>query len=642
MAGVFGYASQHASIHPLDIAAAMGEQMRHRPHFQIDAAPAGPSGAMGRIGLGLMNPQPQPRTSTDGQVVITLCGEFYYQEQARRALERAGELSPEADEADYALCVYLGGGVDALAALEGMFVVAVWDDRTGDLWLVNDRFGLYPHYYVHWGSAFAFAPEMKALLAAPGLPRHLDMVAVAQYTRFQQLLGERTWFEDVHLLPPATVLRYRVADDMLLLQRYWDWDQIPTQPDDMTLDEAAEETIRLFERAIVARTQPPLRAGIFLSGGLDGRAILGVARDHVPTSTVTFGAPECRDVLIAKRIARRAGSDHYWVPFHDGRWVLEHGEEHLQLTEGQHSWMHAHGMSALPVAREVMDVNLSGWDGGTILGAFTANPGDDARFRHAPNEATLVSRLFDAFCAEYTWPGLTDEEAGRLYRAPLSLGLDTLARESFASEVARTAHYPPPYRSDMFYILQHCRRSTQNMVVFTRSAIEVRCPYFDYDLVSFLFGLPERLRSSLDLQHRVLTKRMPGLARIPNEKTNLPPHSSQALRLTHRAANKLRRSVNRLAPIFPDHPRLYADYENNLRHELADWGQQILFSPSTLERGLFNPDTVRALWEQHQRGDHLWTIGKVAPLMTLELVLRRFFDTAPASAAAQPTAALIH
>jgi asparagine synthase (glutamine-hydrolysing) len=165
--------------------------------------------------------------------------------------------------------------------------------------------------------------------------------------------------------------------------------------------------------------------------------------------------------------------------------------------------------------------------------------------------------------------------------------------------------------------------------VFTRSAIEVRCPYFDYDFVSFLFGLPERLRSSLDVQHRVLTLRMPDLASIPNEKTNLPPHSSQAKRLTHRAMGKARRSVNRLVPIFPDRPRLYADYENYLRHELAGWGAEILLSPRTLDRGLFHGDAVRGLWEQHQRGDQLSTIGKVAPLMTLELVLRHLYDDSP-------------
>jgi asparagine synthase (glutamine-hydrolysing) len=164
------------------------------------------------------------------------------------------------------------------------------------------------------------------------------------------------------------------------------------------------------------------------------------------------------------------------------------------------------------------------------------------------------------------------------------------------------------------------------MIVFARSEIEVRCPYFDYELISFLYGLPERLRSSLDLQHLVITRRMPDLARIPNEKDNLPPHSSHALRTSHRAYQKSRRVAHRFTSRFPDRPRLYADYENYLRGELADWAEQILLDPRTLDRGFFNPVAVRDLWERHKRGDELWTIGKVAPLITLELVLRYFLD----------------
>jgi asparagine synthase (glutamine-hydrolysing) len=41
---------------------------------------------------------------------------------------------------------------------------------------------------------------------------------------------------------------------------------------------------------------------------------------------------------------------------------------------------------------------------------------------------------------------------------------------------------------------------------------------------------------------------------------------------------------------------------------------------------LFNPTAVRSLWERHLRGDELWTIGKIAPLMTIELVTRLLID----------------
>lgn len=627
MPGLFGYFGRDTvNGEPCRIAMRMGESMRHHDYYRMDIVAAGSTGALGRQHIGLLNREPQPVCDAGRGVRLFLCGELYHQAQIRRDLEASHGLAAGASDAEMLLQIYLGRGIDALASLAGMFVIAIWDDPAGDLWIVNDRFGLYPHFFAHIGGAFVLAPEMKGILEAPEVPRKLDQVAVAQYVRFQQMLGERTWFEDIRMLPPATILNYRPDQDRLTMRKHWDWDQIPPQPPNISLSDAADETIRLFQQAVDAMIHPPLRAGVFLSGGLDGRAILGAARSSIDAATFTFGAPGSRDVHYAEKIAKRAGSDHHWFPFEDGHWVRDHAVQHLELTEGQHSWMHAHGISMLPAVRQRVDVNLSGWDGGTILGGFMVGADKDGKYRHAQGERELADRFFEGFCREFAWPGLTDDEAGHLLSKPGSTGLRGLAFESLEEELARTAHYALPNRADYFYLLQHCRRSTQNMIVFTRSAVEVRCPYFDYEFVSFLYGLPENMRSSLDLQHLVLTRSMPDLARIPNEKDQLPPHSSQALRFTYRALRRSRRTVSNVTPFFPESSRLYADYENYLRNELADWASGILLDPRALDRGLFNPVAVRELWERHQRGDELGTIGKIAPLITIELVLRRFFD----------------
>lgn len=626
MTGIFGYFDARAPSETSQIAGNMGALLAHKDYMRIDLRPSGQHGALGRLTIGLLNEQPQPICSTDGNVTLVMCGELYHHASRRSTMVASGALSPDAGDAGMALHLFLTGGVEELTRLNGAFIMAVWDERSQSLWIVNDRFGLFPHYYGHSGSCFTFAPEMKALLSVPGVPRKLDLIAVAQYTRFQQLLGERTWFEDIHLLPPATILQYQPLENRLALRTYWDWDQIQPVDENITLNDAADETIRLFDRAVKEMTRPPLRPGVFLSGGLDGRAILGVARDYARVPSFTFGAPDSRDVLVSRKIARRSGSKHHWFPMNDGRWVLEYADEHLTLTEGQHSWMHAHGIQMLADARETIDVNLSGWDGGTVLGGYITEHGYDDLLRHSSDEETFAQRFYHGFCNEYTWPGLTESEADALFGPPGSPNLHGLAFDSLRQELTHTQHVSSPYRADYFYVKQHCRRSTQNMIVFARSAIEVRCPYFDYDLVTFLYGLPERLRRSFDLQHSVLTRRMPDLAMIPNEKDNLPPHTSRTLRFAHRAAGKARRTANRFLPVFPDHPRLYADYENYLRGELAGWAESILFAPQTMDRGLFNPTTVRDLWERHLHGDQLWTIGKIAPLITLELVLRRFHD----------------
>jgi len=625
MSGIFGILNPALQADALTTAKRMGDQMRHHEYYTVEATSPDPGVAVGRIGIGIFNRAPQPHRSADGQVWLWYTGEFYHEARRRSELEREALLRRDADDAEFALATYLKEGTDGLTRLHGAFVVAIWDERAGELSIVNDRFGLYPHYYARLPGGFAFAPEIKALVGLSTVSRELDWEALAEYVRFQQILGEKTWFAGVKLLPPASVLRFRPADDHLDLSAYWDWTALQLQPS-ISFDEAVSETSRLFQRAIDAMTVPPHRLGVYLSGGLDGRAILGYVRRNRPLATITYGAADSRDVIYAEKLARRAGRLHQWFPLQNGQWVLQHAAKHLALTEGLHSWMHGHGMSTLTGARQILDVNLSGWDGGTTLGGYLDDYDLDRTYRHAPTETDLTQRLYDAFCQRMTWPGLTEAEEATVF-GDEHQHLRGVAFDSFQTELARTSHYPMDRRSDWFYLRQRVLRSTVNMITFTRSAIEVRCPFFDYDFLSFLYSLPEQIRATPELQRAVITRRAPSLALIPNDRDERLPHAHPLVREPHAFAQRVKGFVNRrVAPIFPSRPRLYADYEQYLRTDLRMWAERILFDRRTLDRGLFDETAVRALWNRHQSGRELWTIGKIAPLITIELVLRNLHD----------------
>ena len=78
--------------------------------------------------------------------------------------------------------------------------------------------------------------------------------------------------------------------------------------------------------------------------------------------------------------------------------------------------------------------------------------------------------------------------------------------------------------------------------------------------------------------------------------------------------------------IFPELHPLYADYENYLRNELREWAEDILYDRRTTERGIFEPSFLHSLMERHLSNLEEWTIGKIAPLITYEMMLRRYFD----------------
>jgi asparagine synthase (glutamine-hydrolysing) len=60
-----------------------------------------------------------------------------------------------------------------------------------------------------------------------------------------------------------------------------------------------------------------------------------------------------------------------------------------------------------------------------------------------------------------------------------------------------------------------------------------------------------------------------------------------------------------------------------LRGELRDTAQDLLFSAKTAHRGYVRAETVKRMWEEHQRG-HRDHSGKIWALMVLELWLREY------------------
>lgn len=624
MSGVFGHVGAPGGDVSRDILTRMASSLCHYPWHVVETSMPDPTVAVGRMGIGVFNRATQPVRSADGAISLWLSGELYHQQDLRTSLAASGSLAPAADDAALALAAYGRNGLPGLTRLEGAFLIAVWDGHAREFLIVNDRFGLYPLVYAHIGGSLTFAPELGAVLCNPRVPRSLDRTTVAQFVRFQQALGDRTWLEDAHLLPPASHLRYRPADDDLACEVYWDWNRIGRQPS-LGFEEAVEACIGIFQRAIDGLVQPPLRAGVFLSGGLDGRAIMGFTPAEAPLTTVTYGAAGCRDVVYAARLARAARRPHHWFPFRDGSWVKEHAPLHLAMTSGLHGWMHAHGISVLKDVRSLIDVNLSGFDGGTIFGAGIDTIDDDV-YRQALTETDLVQRFFDGFCYRFTYPGLAESEARALFGGRGSQALSRLAFDSLRAELSTVGTFPPGREADFIYNRHHLRWMRGQLVI-QRSSVEVRCPFFDYAFVDFMYSLPDHIRATPAFRRAVLTRRMPRLVRIPGEKDNRLPHSNPWIYHSHAFVRKLENRVNRhIAPVFPDRPRLYADYENYLRSDLREWAEAILFDPRTEARGLFDPDTVRALWQRHLLGKENWTIGKVGPLISIELALRCFLD----------------
>ena len=616
MSGVFGVVDPERHTDVRSLMDKVAASLCHREWFVADRfVDQHEPVAIGRVGIGVFNKAPQPVWNASHTIALVMAGEIYKVDGAEKP---EGVTAPER----VALSVYESKGEEFAKHLNGAFVIAVWDRPRQRVLVANDRFGFYPLFYATHKGRLLFAPEMKGIFCDPSFPKKLDLTALAQYMRFQHLLGVRTFFEGIQFLPNASVLVYDLTSASCRVNTYWTFADIPHRAN-VTFGEAVDEAGRLLRQAVRRLSDDGYRPGVYLSGGLDSRTILGMV-ERRPIVSVTYGAADCRDVYYAGRIAQAVGSQHHWFDLPNGEWVKEHADFHLELTEGLHSWIHAHGISTLRQARQLMDLKLTGWDGGTVMGhPASIEPLQTA----AVDDAALVTHLFWLFNQKYTWPSLTEAEEQLLYCEPLRPHMHGLAFDSFRAELAPYLDCRPDVRGEYFYIRSHCDRLTHSLITFYRSHIEVRFPFFDYELFEFLYSIPAPLRAHRALYRALIQRETPRLAYIPYDYDEFLPTTHSLIGSTHALATRIKRRINRhLRPAIPDRFTLYADYENYLRRDLRAWAEAILFDERTLTRGIFRPEALRSLMDRHLAGNEPWTIGKIAPLITFELMLRRLYD----------------
>src|SRR5260370_25215033 len=166
----------------------------------------------------------QPMSAGDGKCWIVFNGEIYNRRELRTELEGRGYAFGTRTDTEVLLQAYREWGEDCLPRLQGMYAFAIWDGSSGRLFAAGDRLGIKPFYYAApgGGSIFAFASEMKALLACPGLDTTPDDEAVVGFLIHANCdYGEPTVLPAVQALPPGHCLTVHPATAQINAPAYW-------------------------------------------------------------------------------------------------------------------------------------------------------------------------------------------------------------------------------------------------------------------------------------------------------------------------------------------------------------------------------------------------------------------------------------
>jgi asparagine synthase (glutamine-hydrolysing) len=630
MCGIAGFAFVDPR-HPVDreLVKRMTEAMRHRGP-DADGFHLGPGVGLGHRRLSIIDLAggDQPIYGEDRSCAVILNGEIYNFQELQRELEGRGHSFKTHSDTESIVHAYEEWGLDCVARLRGMFAFALWDETKRRLILARDRAGKKPLYYHADGERLVFASEIKGLLQDPGIKRRLNLESLSDYFSFGNIPSPNTVFQDIYQLPPAHFLVWERGQTKL--HEYWDVVFRPTGP--RRPEQALEAFAPLFDEAVKIRMVADVPLGAFLSGGIDSSAVVAsMARQSerpVVTTSVGFAERSHSELEHAGLVARAVGSRHHEVM------VRPNAVEDLPRLVWHLDQPFADS-SALPTyyvskaAREQVTVALSGDGGDEIFAGYQRRYGVhrlESRLRRLLPESLrrgALARLGSIYPrAEWIprplrWKLVLlnlGQSFERAYFNDLSLFLDDEKEALCTPELLdQTRHHDPFHAfarhfgrvrdtdplSRVLYVDFKTWLHNDILVKVDRMSmacsLEVRSPLLDHKVVEFAAALPPELKYRGSISKFLLKRHV--AARLPDLDASRP---KQGFDLPLAAW---------------------------IRGDLRDTARDLLFSARAAQRGYVRPETVKRVWDAHQRGSRNHA-SQIWALMVLELWLREYMDTA--------------
>jgi asparagine synthase (glutamine-hydrolysing) len=492
----------------------------------------------------------QPMSDTSGRYAIIFNGEIYNHASLRQEAEQAGYSFKTNSDTEVLLALFIQQGPACLQKLNGFFAFAVWDREAEQIFIARDRFGIKPLVYRWTESSFAFASELKAILGL-GFEKEIDKASLFTYFKFNYIPAPNTILKDHHKLDPGCALTVSWKDGKLDVQQER-WYQIPYEPEEEKklvahdYKEAQKVLKRFLRSSVKQRLIADVPVGTFLSGGMDSSIITAIAAQEQPDiEAFSIGFPEqpyYDESGYAKEVADHLGVKHHLLEVRnqdlldaaDG--VLNHMDEPFADASALNMYLLSR------YAKKHVTVALSGDGGDELFGGYhkhgaefrLRNPkllehtiGKMGGFWHAfpasrsgklGNLARQLQKFSDGYRLNsrdryWRWAGvLTEEEVNFLIKEEVLPRTQRLSDEAHAYKkrkdhllrsIRKNGTFNEVLLSDMQMVLPNDMLFKVDMTSMM-SALEVRTPLLDHNLVRHAFRLPVMFKVNSFTKKKIL------------------------------------------------------------------------------------------------------------------------------------------
>jgi asparagine synthase (glutamine-hydrolysing) len=376
MCGIVGVLERHGAVDP-QMLRTMTAALEHRgPDDSGEWFSGGVAFGHRRLSIIDLAGSIQPMTSVDETLTICFNGEILNYQEVRAGLDYPFRTN---GDTEVILAVFARYGADGVSRLRGQFAFALHSSVTGETWLFRDPAGVLPLYYYAGPDRFAFASEVKGLLAAvPGGAR-INTDQLAGYLMRRSVSAPETLYADVRKLP-AGHYAHVDREGTVTVRRYW---SLPDPSDVLDIDDAGaidlvDKGLRdAIEEALVA----DVSVGSYLSGGVDSSLIVAIASEFakpraLQTFSAGFGDDRFDETGYARQVSKLFATTHHEVQVRpadfERLWPLLTWHRDAPMSEPADIAVYRLAQTA----REHVKVALSGEGSDELFGGYP-------KYRHA-------------------------------------------------------------------------------------------------------------------------------------------------------------------------------------------------------------------------------------------------------------------
>jgi len=553
---------------------------------------------MTRLAIRGLNDGKQPIIDRASGVMMACNGEIDNHLELREWLLERGRTVEQSTDVAVIPGLYLELGDAFVERLKGAFAIAIWDPCEKKLLLARDRAGERPLFYSINDGIVAFASLIAALVSPDSQAFNISTNGIHGYLQSGFFVAPETPFKDIQKVSPGEV----VTIDAIGIQRkrYWRWNAVQTTKQIGSLDTFDE----IFRESVQRQSEVDVDFGLFLSGGLDSSLITAVTRSIRPEKTLKayslrFSEASYDEGHTAEQVANTLGVEFVpvWVRPEDFPPTIAKLVRQVGEPLADPAWV----PSALLARRAAQDVRVAlvGEGADELFGGYPTyfGAGLAGYYARLPDPVrSLVRRAVES------WPA-SDRKvtiAFLLKRFIQGDELDFLGRHILWTScippaILQRLGVTPPLTTRPNYLSaemldrlqQHDLETSLAEGLLTKadrasmkSALELRAPFLDQEVMEFAASLPEKERIHR-LETKVFLKRY-ALRYLPTE-------------IVHRKKRGLSVPLS-----------------SWLREPLYEWAKSRLSSP-LLDRVGVNRFVALDLLQEHRqrKADHarsIWTL----------------------------------